>query len=68
MDRAFIVQKLRDIFGYDALDWFHRDYIMDWMVVGSLWAGAYIVGLFPVYHREFSPDDPIISHGHHQNQ
>jgi len=54
------------IFGHQFanLDWFDASYIGDWIVVTGVWfLASFIDGLTP-FEREFSLDDPLISHPH----
>ncbi|EIM86809.1 lipid phosphate phosphatase 1 [Stereum hirsutum FP-91666 SS1] len=54
--------KAESVFGEDAFDWADRSYIIDWIVVGVLMVLASAIERFQVYERDFSPDDPTISH------
>ncbi|KJA28042.1 hypothetical protein HYPSUDRAFT_34345 [Hypholoma sublateritium FD-334 SS-4] len=55
-------------FGVDALDWFDRSYITDWIVVGILWFLTGAVKASPVFEREFDLEDLTISHPQKEDQ
>ncbi|KAF8817392.1 lipid phosphate phosphatase 1 [Phlegmacium glaucopus] len=59
---------IRRYFGRDALDWFHASYLTDWVVVGTIWLLSMLVSALPVYKRDFSISDPLISHPHKKSQ
>ncbi|KAJ2918630.1 hypothetical protein MD484_g1758, partial [Candolleomyces efflorescens] len=64
-----IQRRLKRYFGEDALDWFHRNYVLDWVMLLLGWIVIrYIKAFMPVFERSFSVDDPLISHPHHKNQ
>ncbi|KAF8159483.1 lipid phosphate phosphatase 1 [Crassisporium funariophilum] len=55
-------------FGQDAMEWFDRSYMTDWMVVLVIWLLSGMVSASPVFERDFSPSDPEINHPHKKNQ
>ncbi|KAF9454299.1 lipid phosphate phosphatase 1 [Macrolepiota fuliginosa MF-IS2] len=59
---------IKRYFGQDSLDWFHRSYFLDWFFVGLLWFLSYLASFWPVFERDFSLEDSLISHPHKQSQ
>ncbi|TFK39833.1 lipid phosphate phosphatase 1 [Crucibulum laeve] len=55
-------------FGDDAFDWIDRSYATDWLFVTLIWLLSFVVSSTPVFERDFSPHDPLISHPHKPNQ
>jgi len=51
-----------------SFQWFDRSYIADWTIASAAWVIAWIIKGLPPFEREFSTDDPLISHKHHKNQ
>jgi len=76
--------RIRKIFGHDSLDWFDSSYVIDWyvrklgfldeisticrIVVLGLFLLGHFLRVFPVFERDFSPDDPLIQHPHTSEQ
>ncbi|KAK2463547.1 hypothetical protein APHAL10511_004298 [Amanita phalloides] len=60
---------LRRVFGHGVAvgEWFNRRYLVDWGVVALIWILSQLVALTPVFERDFSPQDPLISHPHRKN-
>ncbi|KAF8737206.1 hypothetical protein AX14_013242 [Amanita brunnescens Koide BX004] len=54
--------SLRRAFGHDAFDWFNIPYFVDWTVVALIWIVSWIISQTPVFERDFSLQDPLISH------
>lgn len=62
-------RRVKRIFGEDALDWFHKNYILDWSTLLIAWLFIrYIKTFMHVTERSFSVDDPLIAHPHRKNQ
>ncbi|KAI0079379.1 lipid phosphate phosphatase 1 [Panus rudis PR-1116 ss-1] len=55
-------------FAAGSFRWFDRAYIVDWAVASLFWVLAWIIKSLPPFEREFSLDDPLISHAHKPNQ
>ncbi|KAF9530465.1 lipid phosphate phosphatase 1 [Crepidotus variabilis] len=66
------MSKVRELinrhFGPDALVWFDRAYLVDWVAVTGIWVLSQLVSWSPVYERKFSKSDPLISFSHRKNQ
>ncbi|EJD08574.1 lipid phosphate phosphatase 1 [Fomitiporia mediterranea MF3/22] len=63
-----LVEHFRNYYGPEALDWFDVSYIGDWLTATLLWFVAGFIDHFEVFEREFSLDDPLISHPHKKQQ
>ncbi|KAF8630168.1 hypothetical protein AX15_003113 [Amanita polypyramis BW_CC] len=59
--------SLHRLFGSDAFDWFNRPYLVDWGIVALIWVLSWFISLTPVFERDFSLQDPLISHPHRKN-
>jgi len=64
---SFVNAALKRAFGDDALDWYDKRYFVDWAVVVFIWILSGIVSNTPVFERDFSPKDSLISHPHKMN-
>ncbi|KAI0339631.1 lipid phosphate phosphatase 1 [Trametopsis cervina] len=61
-------RRLRQTFGEDAFAWYDRSYGLDWAMATVAWVIAHWIKFLPPYERDFSTDDPLISHKHRPNQ
>ncbi|KAJ7642760.1 lipid phosphate phosphatase 1 [Mycena polygramma] len=61
-------ERIKRIFGHDALDWLDRSYLTDWIVVAAFWILAELANKLPVFERDFNAGDPVINHPHKKNQ
>ncbi|KAJ7446764.1 lipid phosphate phosphatase 1 [Mycena latifolia] len=60
--------RIRAIFGSDSLDWLDRSYLIDWIVVATLWILSQLAEHLPVFQRDFYVADPVINHPHEHSQ
>jgi len=61
--------RARRVFGEDAFEWFSRSYLVDWAIVGLIWAIGLSTRTIPVTVRDaFTVDDPLIQRPHRKNQ
>ncbi|THH14991.1 hypothetical protein EW146_g5423 [Bondarzewia mesenterica] len=61
--------RARELLGEDVFDWTDRSYVIDWIVAAGLLLLSYIVSdSLPVFERDFSLEDPLISHKHTHQQ
>ncbi|TFK48551.1 lipid phosphate phosphatase 1 [Heliocybe sulcata] len=63
-----VQDKVKELFGRDSLDWLSVSYVIDWLVASAFFFLGNLVSHLAPFEREFSPDDPTISHKHHSNQ
>ncbi|KDQ61536.1 hypothetical protein JAAARDRAFT_123095 [Jaapia argillacea MUCL 33604] len=68
MNTTDLQRKIKEIFGHDSLDWLDRSYIFDWVVAACFWGLSGFVGHLPVYERQFTTQDSLISHPHVSQQ
>ncbi|KAJ6515044.1 lipid phosphate phosphatase 1 [Mycena vitilis] len=61
-------ERIKRIFGHDALDWLDRSYLVDWIVVAAFWVLSELANKLPVFERDFNAGDPVINHPHKHNQ
>ncbi|PFH51793.1 hypothetical protein AMATHDRAFT_2706 [Amanita thiersii Skay4041] len=63
----FVYDRLRHVFGRDALDWFDKSYFVDWGVTLLIWFLSFLINLTPVFERDINLGDISISHPHKKN-
>jgi membrane-associated phospholipid phosphatase len=59
--------KMQEILDTESM-WWDRSYLIDWAVATAIWLLSIIAESSPVFEREFSTDDPLISHPHMEQQ
>ncbi|TFK64109.1 lipid phosphate phosphatase 1 [Pluteus cervinus] len=62
------LNRIREFFGQNSLDWFNIGYAFDWLSVLIIWAASQVAAIGPVYERDFSLDDPLISNPERHNR
>ncbi|KAJ7091442.1 lipid phosphate phosphatase 1 [Mycena belliarum] len=60
--------RIRAIFGNESLDWLDRSYLIDWVLVATLWILSELAAHLPVFERDFYITDPAINHPYNHSQ
>ncbi|TCD71751.1 hypothetical protein EIP91_005517 [Steccherinum ochraceum] len=64
---AAVRKRANETFLQESFQWFDRSYLVDWAFATLAWILAWMIKGLPPFEREFSADDPLISHANRPN-